>query len=137
MYYPHGKEGDTTHPGGAPTSLGQTRVIGGPTPIHVPRAPEAPSRSRAESQSESIFRGRPRSDPPNPSTMGEDMNAQVLLSLRTPSSSFDEKTPKGTLRREEPFSPEAPPQIQHSHQSDSLFDVSTGFCHGVAVSISF
>ena len=126
-YYAQGKEDDGALPG-APVAL-TTRVIGGPTPIHLPRASDAPSprRSRSESQSESIFRGRPRSDAPNPPTMGEEVNAQVLMSLRTPSSSFEEKTSK-RLKREGTFSPEAPPQIQHSHhQSDSLFDVSFGW----------
>ena len=121
-YYAQGKEDDS---GRTPVAL-TTRVIGGPTPIHLPRASDAPSprRSRSESQSESIFRGRPRSDAPNPPTLGEEVNAQVLMSLRTPSSSFEEKTTK-RLKREGTFSPEAPPQIQHSHhQSDSLFDVS-------------
>ncbi len=112
----------------APVSVKRTtRVIGTPTPIHMPRAAELTSRSaRSGSQSDSIFRGRPNSD----ARLPEEDNAQkVLMSLRTPSNSFEDKTTKDVGKfAVDSLSPEAPPQIQHSHyqnasESNLFFEV--------------
>jgi hypothetical protein len=104
---------------GAPTSVKRTtRVIGTPTPIHMPRATEESSRS-SRSGTNSIFRGRPGSDAHKPPPPGQDGDSpeKVLMSLRTPSNSFEEKSSKdATKANGDPLSPEAPPKIQHSHQ---------------------
>jgi hypothetical protein len=120
--------------GPGPTVKRTTRVIGTATPIHVPRAPEpgAPSsRNSREGTPASVFR-RPGSSggpppPRNGSQEEETVPPKVLLSLGTPPDSYEEKQSgsKPSSRRAPagdagpPLSPEAPPQIQHSHQRGS------------------
>jgi hypothetical protein len=159
-----------------PKRSGMSRVIGTPTPIHyVPRASDhnaaaaaaaaaaansastSSSRSRGGSAA-SVFRGRPDKATPrkseNEGSQDDESPQKILLSLRTPSTSFEEKSPEekatnGNTRnskeknssRKSPsgsqdpikhsLSPEEPPQIQHSHQKSSsesnanlFFDVS-------------
>lgn len=101
-----------------------TRVIGTATPIHMPRAPEpGPPSSRGRSSSGSIFRGRPGAEVVRkPHVNKEEDNSQkILMALRTPSTSFEEKPKEGTAtkRNGDPLSPEAPPQIHHSHHQSS------------------
>lgn len=122
-YYPQSKPAEGGPPDQAAPVRRTTRVIGGPTPIHLPRADAGPSRSsRGGAPSDSIFRGRPGSDAPKPPMGGDDKG---MLALRSPSNSFEGKNSKDASKRDETLSPEAPPQIHHSHHpSDALFDVS-------------
>jgi hypothetical protein len=92
----------------------------------MPRATDPMAReSRGGSKSHSIFRGRPGAETHN-SPLGDDDSPQkILMSLRTPSHSFEEQPRK----KDDPLSPEAPPKIQHSHNqnpadSNLKFDVS-------------
>lgn len=113
-----------------------SRVIGTATPIHVPRAPEAPPARHSRSGTPaSVFRGRPsneaahKDDNDDPLPVDEDNPQKILLSLRTPSTSFDEKQPakqKKDDANELPPSPDEPPQIQHAHRKNNsdIFDVS-------------
>jgi hypothetical protein len=106
-------------------SGGMSRVIGTATPIHVPRASEAPRHRDSRSGTPaSVFRGRPGDGPPSSRrddrggapAAEEDGPQKVLLSLRTPTTSFDEKQPaKNRKDADLPPSPDEPPQIQHSH----------------------
>eukprot|EP00544_Gedaniella_sp_CCMP2646_P015382 CAMPEP_0202502608 /NCGR_PEP_ID=MMETSP1361-20130828/39449_1 /ASSEMBLY_ACC=CAM_ASM_000849 /TAXON_ID=210615 /ORGANISM="Staurosira complex sp., Strain CCMP2646" /LENGTH=1134 /DNA_ID=CAMNT_0049135657 /DNA_START=78 /DNA_END=3482 /DNA_ORIENTATION=+ len=95
---------------------GTSRVIGTPTPIHVPRAADPPtSQFTSQSSASSVFRGRPddADDAKPPAASAEDETGQrLLLSLRTPSTSFEETKPG----RAPPLSPEGPPKIQNAHQ---------------------
>ena len=95
---------------------GTSRVIGTPTPIHVPRAADPPtSQFTSQSSASSVFRGRPddASDAKPPAASAEDETPQrLLLSLRTPSTSFEENR----TARAPPLSPEGPPRIQNAHQ---------------------
>ncbi|CAJ1968205.1 unnamed protein product [Cylindrotheca closterium] len=94
-----------------------TRVIGTATPIHVPRASEQAPLSRAAAAS--VFRGRPGVAQSNP----EESNPQkVLMSIQTPTTSFEEKAsaPSANNRSKDKqgsseLSPHEPPRIQHSH----------------------
>ncbi|CAB9502028.1 expressed unknown protein [Seminavis robusta] len=120
-------DGRTSPKGGPPPRSGgggMSRVIGTATPIHVPRAAEAPpSRHSRSGTPASVFRGRPGSDGPpsrreDRAPTEEDSPQKILLSLRTPSTSFEEKQPSSKTRKENPDlppSPDEPPQIQHSH----------------------
>eukprot|EP00934_Nitzschia_sp_Nitz4_P009115 Nitzschia sp. Nitz4//scaffold68_size99682//51527//54845//NITZ4_004567-RA/size99682-snap-gene-0.2-mRNA-1//1//CDS//3329556602//9105//frame0 len=103
------------HPESDPSMKRTTRVIGTATPIHMPRAQEPNSRP-SRSSSGSIFRGRPGSEMRNPE---EDHPQKILMALRTPSTSFEEKQPKAAKRGDDPLSPDAPPQIQHSHHQSN------------------
>lgn len=151
------RAGTRPHPGGPygedKRSASSTRAVFGSTkPIHVPRAPadaasaagsaippaSAPAASSSRrGDTSSVFRGRPgetAAPPPAPkpaaaAAQEESSSPQkILMSLRTPTSSFDEKvdkTEKGNAKVE------SPPQIQHSHQRSSSelpnldFDVSS------------
>lgn len=81
----------------------------------MPRASEPGNRGSRGGSAASVFRGRPGSDL-GPSSRGEpveeDSPQKILMALRTPSTSFEEKQPKVSNN---PLSPEEPPQIQHSH----------------------
>ena len=68
-----------------------------------------------QSSAASVFRGRPddTDDAKPPAGSAEDETGQrLLLSLRTPSTSFEENKPG----RAPPLSPEGPPKIQNAHQ---------------------
>lgn len=127
-------------PGGG-TSL----VLGGATPIHVPKTAGSesngvssgsssghPRRESRGNSAASVFRGRPGGELKSAAAPGgDDDNSpqKILLSLRTPTTSFEDKAPDrptnsgGTL----PLSPDEPPQIQNSTQqqraSDPMFEV--------------
>lgn len=121
---------------GEPTSIskrsgGTSRVIGTATPIHVPRAADPSSTDRHHPPAgtpASVFRGRPGDNLKSRSEEREDDTPQkILLSLRTPSASFEEqqgpsKTRKPSLdgQAAPPLSPEEPPQIQHSHHKNQM-----------------
>jgi hypothetical protein len=118
---------------------GTSRVIGTPTPIHVPRAANPPSaqfaappssRFTPQGSAASVFRGVP-----DEGTSGgapgreEDTPQGIPLSPRTPTSSFEEQNRKSAP----PLSPEEPPKIQHAHhqlRSDQplVFEVRTRTC---------
>ena len=108
---------------------GTSRVIGTPTPIHVPRAADPPdSAYPPQGTAASVFRGRtdkmPTQDVP---VQPEDNTPQrILLSLRTPTTSFEESKPPSTKRTQKkkgrpgpPLSPEEPPKIQHAHHQNN------------------
>ncbi|GKY96541.1 hypothetical protein MPSEU_000613700 [Mayamaea pseudoterrestris] len=94
------------HGGGGGTSL----VIGGATPIHIPKVSlvanehehrgmvertdsRTSSRQSRRGTAESVFRGRPGDAAAAPPSSAEmvDSPQKLLLSLRTPSASFEEK----------------------------------------------
>ena len=119
--------GPTTPPKGS--RGGTSLVLGGATPIHVPKTaapppppapgpPERPTRASAAS----VFRGR-SSDAPPP--LAEDEPSKILMSLRTPSTSFEEKKESdGTSLQ---LSPDDPPKILSSTQQQrtvEMFEVS-------------
>lgn len=121
---------DTETPVTVKRKGGTSRVIGTPTPIHVPRAGDPPSaeftappssRFNPQGSAASVFRGRP-----NEGSSGgapgreEDTPQEILLSLRTPSTSFEEQNKKSAP----PLSPEEPPKIQLLRSDPPLvFDV--------------
>mmetsp|Transcript_6435 Transcript_6435/g.15211 ORF Transcript_6435/g.15211 Transcript_6435/m.15211 type:complete len:1151 (+) Transcript_6435:149-3601(+) len=115
---------------GAPMGKRTTRVIGTATPIHVPRASEQAPPNRGSAAS--VFRGRPGGDLNPPSRGGnpeENSPQKVLLSIRTPSNSFEEKAPSAPSANNNrsnkdkestsELSPHEPPQIQHSHHQSA------------------
>ena len=135
---PPGSDGRSSPKDGPPrsgSSGGMSRVMGTATPIHVPRASESSSQIRHSRSGTpaSVFRGRPsigesasnaaRGD----EARNEDDNPQkILLSLRTPTTSFDEKQPankNGKMSADLPPSPDEPPQIQLTHNQKDFFDV--------------
>jgi hypothetical protein len=119
--------------GAGPTVKRTTRVIGTATPIHVPRAPEpgaSSSRNSHGGSAASVFRRPGSNGPPTPrnGSQEEETGApKILQSLGTPTNSYEEKQSgtKPSSRRSPagdagpPLSPDAPPQIQHSHQRGS------------------
>ncbi|KAL3936269.1 MAG: hypothetical protein SGBAC_008377 [Bacillariaceae sp.] len=106
---------------GAPMGKRTTRVIGTATPIHVPRASEQAPPNRGSAAS--VFRGRPGGELNAARGNPEESSPQkVLMSIRTPSNSFEEKVPTPSAdnrsKDKEPtseLSPQNPPRIQHSH----------------------
>lgn len=106
---------------------GTSRVIGTPTPIHVPRAADPPNpQLTSPKTAASVFRGRPEeTEASKPPAGGNDEEeGRLLLSLKTPTTSFEEnKAPK-----DPPLSPAEPPKIQHAHQQRGdqplIFEVS-------------
>lgn len=102
---------------GSQSGRGMSRVIGTATPIHVPRASDPPASSHSRSGAPaSVFRGRPGLDGTRQEGSDEDSPQKTLLSLRTPTTSFDEKQPASATKDIDlPSSPDEPPQIQHSH----------------------
>jgi hypothetical protein len=142
-------------PKGGPSRSGggMSRVIGTATPIHVPRASEPPpSRHSRSGTPASVFRGRPGSEGPSSRREGrtaseDDTPQKILLSLRTPSTSFEEKQPSSKNRKDDtdlpPPSPDEPPQIQHSHHQhpSDFFEVRKripwcGLFHSMAAELS-
>jgi hypothetical protein len=111
---------------------GTSLVIGTSKPIHVPKTPGGPPqrKSRGGSTLSSVFRGRPGSDSAAaPKEEDENSPQKILLSLRTPTTSFDDRSvgDKGKKTSGLPLSPDDPPRIQNSHHqrpTDQLFDVS-------------
>lgn len=106
------------NPGG--TSL----VIGGTTPIHVPKTevhPE-PAERPTRASTASVFRGRGNAEsaPPDEKERGGEDNVQknLLLSLKTPTTSFDEK--KGGDAKRAPMSPKDPPQLHSTTQQRAV-----------------
>lgn len=124
---------DRSSPATVKRSGGTRQVIGTPTPIHVPRAADLPA-SRPSHASDgtpaSVFRrqvedmsggGGGRRTSPNP----DDSAQKILLSLRTPTTSFEDQreTSKSRKTRQSsgaPLSPEEPPQIQHAHHQQPM-----------------
>ena len=127
--------GPTTPPKGS--RGGTSLVLGGATPIHVPKTaappppaaagpPERPTRASAAS----VFRGR--SDAAAPS-MAEDESSKILLSLRTPSTSFEEKKESdGTSLN---LSPDDPPKILSSTQQQMAVEMFEVRCRHVCYSV--
>lgn len=114
-------------------SGGTSLVIGTSKPIHVPKTPGGPPqrKSRGGSTLASVFRGRPGSDSDRataPKQEDDDSPQKILLSLRTPTTSFDERSAeRGKKTSGLPLSPDDPPRIQNSHHqrpTDQLFEVS-------------
>jgi len=110
---------------------GTSRVIGTATPIHVPRAADPPGAKRHNPPAgtpASVFRGRPGDSlPAHSKEHEEDTPQKILLSLRTPSASFEEQSGQTKMRKSgiegqcaPPLSPEEPPQIQHSHHKHQM-----------------
>ena len=133
-YYHRSPPEDRASPKVAPArsgSGGMSRVMGTATPIHVPRASEAaPSRHSRSGTPASVFRGRPSTgEEPEDPVAEEDTPQKILLSLRTPTTSFDEKQPakNGKNAADLPTSPDEPPQIQHTHNQKDFFDVSNSW----------
>jgi len=133
------------HRRGASGTSGTSRVIGTATPIHVPRArnngsfadPQDPTRHMHSTRTaSSVFRGRPNGDTnTSGATEADDDNSpqRILLSLRTPTTSFEERDTTGGERKEQQpsqantsdsgnsaLSPVEPPQIQHSHHQHKM-----------------
>jgi hypothetical protein len=116
---------------------GTSLVIGTSKPIHVPKTPGGgnggggggpPQRkSRHRSTLSSVFRGRPGSDGDHAAAPKEDEDdspQKILLSLRTPTTSFED-TGRGKKTSGLPLSPDDPPRIQNSHHqrpTDQLFE---------------
>jgi hypothetical protein len=138
-FSPRVKPRDESAPSTVKRSGGTTRVIGTATPIHVPRAADPPVSSRHHPPAgtpASVFRGRPGDELPSRAGEREDNTQKILMSLRTPTTSFEEqrgqahgRKPSLDGRGAPPLSPEEPPQIQHAlhkHQMDPalFFEVS-------------
>ena len=111
---------------------GTSLVLGGATPIHLPKtgAGSYEGSDARRGSAASVFRGRPEGEPARSSSQqpdvgDEDSPQKILLSLRTPTTSFEEKDKlKKTTGLS--LSPTDPPQIQNSHQNrqqDALFEV--------------
>lgn len=99
-------------------------VLGGTTPIHVPkRANASYSRHDHRASAASVFRGRPGDDEgPLGRPHDDDTPQKILLSLRTPTSSFEEKPRKASTS----LSPEDPPDVRASstdRKVDCIFEV--------------
>jgi hypothetical protein len=112
---------------------GTSLVIGTSKPIHVPKTPGGPPqrKPRGGSTLASVFRGRPGSDSATaaPKEEDDDSPQKILLSLRTPTTSFDDtrSVERGKKTSGLPLSPDDPPRIQNSHHqrpTDQLFEVS-------------
>jgi hypothetical protein len=80
-----------------------------------------------QSSASSVFRGRPDNVDavkPPAATAEDESPQRLLLSLRTPSTSFEENKPA----KASPLSPEGPPKIYNAHQQRGdqplLFEVS-------------
>lgn len=127
-----GAQRDVETPSTVKRRGGTSRVIGTPTPIHVPRAADPPnSQFASQGSAASVFRGRPDdAEAPKPPTgNAEDETPQrLLLSLRTPTTSFEENK---SSSKGPPLSPEEPPKIQHAHQQRGdqplMFEVSAWY----------
>jgi hypothetical protein len=120
-------------PKGQRAGGGTSLVIGTSKPIHVPKTPSGPPqrKSRGGSTLASVFRGRPGSDSDRAAAPNEDEDSpqKILLSLRTPTTSFeDTRGPeRGKKTSGLPLSPDDPPRIQNSHHqrpTEQLFEVS-------------
>lgn len=131
-YYPNdyrfgqGREyrGSSTPKGQRPSG-GRNMVLGGSTPIHVPKTPggstdpAASGRSSRGGSAASVFRGRPE-DREMSANDDESSPQKILLSLRTPTMSFDDsgadKEKKNAPNSGQSLSPDGPPNIQNSSQ---------------------
>lgn len=127
-YPPEYRYGDRNNRSSPPPRGGGTSlVIGGTKPIHVPKRPGGPYERPPSGSAASVFRGRPKSPPTagGPTAPPDDESPQkILMSLRTPTSSFDggEKSKKALS-----LSPDDPPELRNANQrgsADPLFDVS-------------
>lgn len=108
---------DDDKPTTAKRGAGMTRVIGTPTPIHVPRA----------SDRRTVFRDRPgESGPASAADADENSPQKILLSLRTPTSSFEERDTSAKYKSKSstkpPMSPLDPPKIKNSQPNLDFFD---------------
>ena len=116
-----------------------TLVLGGTTPIHLPKSPlvatSTPKHQSSSSTSSgppphrggsaaSVFRGR--IDSPNPSPTDKDSPENILLSMRTPSTSFEEIKDKANnkIQKTETLELDQSPPSSNSQQITSLFEVS-------------
>jgi hypothetical protein len=110
---------------------GTTRVIGTAKPIHLPRPVDIlmPSGHHKLPQGGRgpVFRDRPGSDNENQKSRLEDENHQkILMSLHTPSTSFEEQQDQSKSRKLTggteglPLSPVEPPQLHHSHHQQQI-----------------
>ena len=149
MYSPHASSGarEVITPSTLKRAGGTSRVIGTATPIHLPRAVDPPRQFSSHGSSvgtpASVFRGRSDGDG-HGRQHEEDSPQKILLSLRTPTTSFDEREtsvkqkddPSSTKnlpsKGAPPLSPEEPPQIHHSHNQQhmdhSIFFEVRDFC---------
>lgn len=101
--------------------MGTSLVLGGCTPIHVPKtAPYEQQRGAA-----SVFRGRPNvgASSSNNNKADDEGPPKKLLSLQTPTSSFDDTKPS---RKGLSLSPADLPVAQHAHKEDPLLEKSPG-----------
>ncbi|KAG7370280.1 hypothetical protein IV203_028026 [Nitzschia inconspicua] len=132
-----GQSKDSPNDKNDPSAKSTKTVIGTATPIHVPRASERPSSQPPSAGSRqgsaaSVFRGRPGSDllrskhSSNSASRGggddddESSSPQkILLALRTPSHSFEEK--KSGRVDDSNTSPEDPPQLRSNTADNNLF----------------
>ena len=137
VFSPQGSSGarEVITPSTLKRAGGTTRVIGTATPIHVPRAVDPPRQFSSHGPSvgtpASVFRGRPDGDG-HGRQHEEDSPQKILLSLRTPTTSFDEreiptkqkgipsKTTHVSSKGAPPMSPEEPPQIHNSHNQPHM-----------------
>jgi hypothetical protein len=98
-YPPHSRSDHPSHLRSEPRGT-TTLVMGGTTPIHLPKSPLVPSsqqRPPRGNSAASVFRGRIDSLPPTDQNSPEN----ILLSMRTPSTSFEEVKDKKLLKEEE------------------------------------
>jgi hypothetical protein len=113
--------------------------LGGTTPIHLPKSPlvstssfkqlqpssstgPPPTQHRGGSAA-SVFRGR--IDSPTPSPTDKDSPENILMSMRTPSTSFEEMKEKATskIQKTETLGLDQSPPSNNSQQITSLFEV--------------
>ena len=140
---PPGSKPARTPPQPAGASGSRSLVIGGTTPIHVPKPdvhPE-PAERPTRASAASVFRGRSGSEatspkPPNDSKKESSEEQKGLLSLKTPTSSFEEKKTDDT--KAAPLSPKGPPQLHSTSQQRAvdMFEVSIGIREPVNISTS-
>jgi len=137
---------------GIPFGNSTVRVMGSPTPTHISTRHYGPganvqrpvvteNRCKSPSKSQSVFRKpEPGADGARQSS-AEESPQQLLMSLKSGSRSFELKSPGGNysavhrnhvqsdddakrsiIQPNAPLSPEAPPDIHHSHNQTSRAD---------------
>lgn len=109
---------------------GTSLVIGGTTPIHLPKSMDDEiEKSKVEERhttrqgsAASVFRGRPEESVVTVKNRGdEDSPQKILLSLRTPTMSFDSKDGAEKVKKSNKFSPDGPPVM--NSKRDQFFEV--------------
>lgn len=124
--YNHAREAARASPN-ATSTRGTSLVIGGTTPIHVPKPADAlsPHLQRGGSAA-SVFRGRPGNDANR--GLEDDSAQKILLSLRTPTTSFDDRN--GAKKSSPlPLSPVGDTQVEDPKSSDPLLEVRMSKCY--------